>query len=325
MTDDEAFIRAVVDSPGDDTPRLVYADWLDDRTDPRGQYLRAEAKWAKPWRIGKRPTNSRKMQDRAAGLDPVWVARVSRPPLGVCCDHVRFTGSGPRLTRDALAAAEQHLGVTFPDPYRAFLLNYNGGKPDPFEFQLKRQESFERVYDFGAVTTRGTKDDTVVNLSQQIWALGGPAAAGSAVYVAWDPFCGSHSARRYLLCTAGDRAGRILAWEDWSPDQPATYTENLPGWLAALRHHSPDWVRFIYRGDRERFRAWLDAGGSVDARDGNAMGIGRSPLDFAAEYDQPDIARDLFARGARTDQAFWVQVAGGHPLAEWMRNLEQSV
>ena len=42
MTEDEAFIRAIVDSPGDDTPRLVYADWLDDRADPRGAYLRAE-------------------------------------------------------------------------------------------------------------------------------------------------------------------------------------------------------------------------------------------------------------------------------------------
>jgi uncharacterized protein (TIGR02996 family) len=31
MTDDEAFIRAIVDAPGDEAPRLVYADWLDER------------------------------------------------------------------------------------------------------------------------------------------------------------------------------------------------------------------------------------------------------------------------------------------------------
>ena len=42
MNEDEAFIRAIVDAPGDDLPRLVYADWLDDRADPRGPYLRAE-------------------------------------------------------------------------------------------------------------------------------------------------------------------------------------------------------------------------------------------------------------------------------------------
>jgi uncharacterized protein (TIGR02996 family) len=34
VTDDEAFIRAIVDSPGDDAPRLIYADWLDERRDP---------------------------------------------------------------------------------------------------------------------------------------------------------------------------------------------------------------------------------------------------------------------------------------------------
>jgi uncharacterized protein (TIGR02996 family) len=35
MTDDEAFIRAIVDAPGDDAPRLIYADWLDERGDRR--------------------------------------------------------------------------------------------------------------------------------------------------------------------------------------------------------------------------------------------------------------------------------------------------
>ena len=45
--DDEAFVRRIVDSPGDDLPRLIYADWLDDRGDPRGTYLRAEVEWAR--------------------------------------------------------------------------------------------------------------------------------------------------------------------------------------------------------------------------------------------------------------------------------------
>src|SRR5438552_1542305 len=29
MTDDEAFIRAIVDHPGEDLPRSMYADWLE--------------------------------------------------------------------------------------------------------------------------------------------------------------------------------------------------------------------------------------------------------------------------------------------------------
>src|SRR5262249_37700728 len=38
---DDAFLRAVRERPDDDGPRLVYADWLDGRGDPRGDSIRA--------------------------------------------------------------------------------------------------------------------------------------------------------------------------------------------------------------------------------------------------------------------------------------------
>ncbi len=38
--DEVAFLRAIAAEPEDDLPRLVYADWLDDRGDPRGEYIR---------------------------------------------------------------------------------------------------------------------------------------------------------------------------------------------------------------------------------------------------------------------------------------------
>jgi uncharacterized protein (TIGR02996 family) len=34
MTHGEAFIEAIAESPNDDTPRLVYADWLDEHGQP---------------------------------------------------------------------------------------------------------------------------------------------------------------------------------------------------------------------------------------------------------------------------------------------------
>jgi len=43
---DAGFVAELVASPGDDGPRLVYADWLADRDDPRAAYLRAELAWA---------------------------------------------------------------------------------------------------------------------------------------------------------------------------------------------------------------------------------------------------------------------------------------
>lgn len=52
MTDDEAaFLRAICDQPEDDAPRLVYADWLDERGDKaslnRATFIRAQIAYAK--------------------------------------------------------------------------------------------------------------------------------------------------------------------------------------------------------------------------------------------------------------------------------------
>jgi uncharacterized protein (TIGR02996 family) len=40
MAEEEAFIRSILASPRDDAPRLAFADWLEERGDPRGEFLR---------------------------------------------------------------------------------------------------------------------------------------------------------------------------------------------------------------------------------------------------------------------------------------------
>jgi uncharacterized protein (TIGR02996 family) len=47
MTPDEAFLQAVVETPDDDAPRLVYADWLEERGDPRGEFIRVQCDLAR--------------------------------------------------------------------------------------------------------------------------------------------------------------------------------------------------------------------------------------------------------------------------------------
>src|SRR5258707_731391 len=42
MTHDDAFLQAIIDRPDDDAPRLIYADWLDERGDPRGEFIRVQ-------------------------------------------------------------------------------------------------------------------------------------------------------------------------------------------------------------------------------------------------------------------------------------------
>lgn len=43
MTDRDALLRAIIEAPDDDAPRLVYADWLDENGDPaRAEFIRVQ-------------------------------------------------------------------------------------------------------------------------------------------------------------------------------------------------------------------------------------------------------------------------------------------
>ncbi|HEY1378820.1 MAG TPA: TIGR02996 domain-containing protein, partial [Gemmataceae bacterium] len=49
MPDADAFLRAVIDNPDDDLPRLVYADWLDEHGDAeRAEFIRVQCAMARP-------------------------------------------------------------------------------------------------------------------------------------------------------------------------------------------------------------------------------------------------------------------------------------
>src|SRR5262245_36899597 len=44
----EAFLQDILEHPDDDTPRLVYADWLDDHGDPeRAEFIRVQCQIAR--------------------------------------------------------------------------------------------------------------------------------------------------------------------------------------------------------------------------------------------------------------------------------------
>jgi len=64
MTEDEpAFLRSVAAAPADDTPRLVYADWLDEHGQPvRAEFIRLQVE------IAKLETKSRAVVDRNSHL-----------------------------------------------------------------------------------------------------------------------------------------------------------------------------------------------------------------------------------------------------------------
>jgi uncharacterized protein (TIGR02996 family) len=44
---EEAFLEAIRAAPEDDAPRLIYADWLEERGDPRGEFIRLQCALAR--------------------------------------------------------------------------------------------------------------------------------------------------------------------------------------------------------------------------------------------------------------------------------------
>src|SRR5947209_16592307 len=79
MNEEETLIRAVLAAPRDPSPRLVYADWLEERGDLRAEYLRTlyelDSRAATDEGVGELRSRMQKLQ---AGIDPLWVALMNR-------------------------------------------------------------------------------------------------------------------------------------------------------------------------------------------------------------------------------------------------------
>lgn len=114
MTDNEAFVRAILADPGDQATRLVYADWLEENGDKqRAEFLRLDAalveKEAKQddsaeqrERVRAARMRGRLMRLQAA-LNPAWLAAVGRHSIENCM--LQFAFQCPRRW-DRLKATE---------------------------------------------------------------------------------------------------------------------------------------------------------------------------------------------------------------------------
>jgi uncharacterized protein (TIGR02996 family) len=80
MTRESGFLRAILDNPADDTPRLVYADWLEERGDPRGEYLRLDVALAGRGADSPEAVRLReRMLEVRTRIEPTSLARLEQP------------------------------------------------------------------------------------------------------------------------------------------------------------------------------------------------------------------------------------------------------
>lgn len=293
-TDDESFIRAIVDAPGDDARRLVYADWLDQKGDPRGAYLRREVEAFRQTLRAQPLTPApaagpvlaavRSLHQAGRRLDPVWVARVSRPPVGP----------------EDLRTLEAEYEVTLPAEYKALLLNQNGGHPYPNEFVLPGARGRARaacVDTFAAIAPRGGMPDGYRGATPMFGVFTEPdAQIDRYVAIAADGADGVA-----FLATVGPVAGAVIYNDDWThtallDDAYEVVANSLPEFLASLFTSDPEWAQHIVRNDMAKLRAWLDAGGDPNTveRENDL-----TPLMNAVIYERLDMIHELIARGAQ--------------------------
>src|SRR5262249_37671575 len=67
MNEEEAFLQAIRGEPDEPAHRLVYADWLEERGDPRAEFVRLGAQAAQM---------QARMRQLEEGFSPEWVASV---------------------------------------------------------------------------------------------------------------------------------------------------------------------------------------------------------------------------------------------------------
>jgi uncharacterized protein (TIGR02996 family) len=93
MLDDQEFIDAVLAKPQDDTIRLVYADWLDERGDVRGEFLRLSLERVRhTFGSRKYAEVSERLEVIRPQINPRWVDAIIRPnQLGFEWSNGKFT------------------------------------------------------------------------------------------------------------------------------------------------------------------------------------------------------------------------------------------
>src|SRR5262245_33612921 len=94
MTDDRAFINAIIANPDDNDLRLVYADWLEERGDPRGEFLRLEAAAARSTEASDFLAKHGRLQELRQLIDRGWLAQMGRSKIELC--QVEFAFQCPK-------------------------------------------------------------------------------------------------------------------------------------------------------------------------------------------------------------------------------------
>lgn len=96
--EEDGFLQAIGDNPEDNAPRMAYADWLEERDDPRAEYLRMEIQQTEA---------QKRLAELKPTLDPEWIRQVGRR----CRARIAWMDPGRKIMAIKLVRELTGLGL----------------------------------------------------------------------------------------------------------------------------------------------------------------------------------------------------------------------
>jgi SMI1-KNR4 cell-wall len=138
---------------------------------------------------------------------------------------MRMVDVGPRVEPELLMELERERGVTLPADYRAFLAEYDGGRPEPCSFRVPshEEEYFDVQVHFGLSRAVETS-----NVAWNSWQYRSGLGEGLL------PIGCTDTNDLLLLGLVGNRRGRIMFWDAMASSRGEGIHEVAPGFRAFL-------------------------------------------------------------------------------------------
>lgn len=222
---------------------------------------------------------------------------------------LQINNPGPPLTEADILALEGRLSLALPELYRRFLLDYNGGEPEPAEFQFKHEHgpytdsTVEYFFSVG-----GVPDNRSFDWNYNLYKVEEDRLPHNMVPIAHDP-----GGNLICISMAGIDAGAVFFWDHEAETEPPSYenlhlvADDFQEFLNGL-YTSPEYVQsdaqivmhhILLTEDITALENLLAAGWDVDTKDD----LGLSMLERVACINKVRIAKLLLQHGAEPERA----------------------
>lgn len=218
--------------------------------------------------------------------------------------HVTNTNMYGPLDEKTLAAFEDEVGGRLPDDYRQFLLEFNGGKPNPGSFKISKSQGGDTLHH-----AYGLHSGPSYSSIRSAYRTFEGRVPKSLVPIADDPF-----GNQICIGISGRWQGKVCFWDHEKENDSGRPTSKAVTQIAAsfteflsnLYEYIPEGEsltdRIVRLNDVTRLQQLIASGWDMESEDE----YGRTALVTAAIHGRLELVKLLFESGARPHDAIEV-------------------